>query len=73
MSRSRILRSRLRERVLVTDTAGNTFDGVLYSADSKAIVLKQAEAVGVAEDKTNVGIDNELILLLEKVAWIQRP
>lgn len=71
--RSRVLTSRFRERVLVTTKAGATFDGVLYSADKTAIVLRQASAVGEGEDKTNLPLDGELILLLADVAWLQRP
>lgn len=71
--RSRILTSRLREQVLVTTKTGETFSGVLYSHDDKALVLRQAEAVGAADDKTNVLLDGELIVLMPDVAWIQRP
>lgn len=71
--RSRVLTSRFRERVLVTTKTGATFDGVLYSADKTAIVLRQASAVGEGEDKTNLPLDGELILLLADVAWLQRP
>lgn len=71
--RSRILTSRFRERVLVTVKAGDTFDGVLYSADDKALVLRQAAAVGVGENKTDLPLDGELIVLLADVAFIQRP
>lgn len=71
--RSRILASRLRESVLVTTKTGDTFSGVLYSHDTKALVLKQVQAVGAGDNQTNVPLDGELILLLPDVAWIQRP
>lgn len=73
MSRSRVLSSRFRERVVVTTKSGESFDGVLYSADDKALVLRQAEVVGAGENKTNLPLDGELILLLADVAWLQRP
>ena len=71
--RSRILSSRFRERVLVTLKTGESFDGVLYSADSHALVLRNVEAVGMGERKTNLPVDGEVIVLLPDVAWLQRP
>lgn len=73
MSRSRILSSRFRERVVVTTKAGESFDGILYSADRTALVLRQAAAVGAGENKTNLPLDGELIVLLADVAFLQRP
>lgn len=73
MSRSRVLTSRFRERVLVTTKGGATFDGILFSADKHALVLRHASAVGEGENKTDLPLDGELILLLADVAWLQRP
>lgn len=73
MSRSRVLSSRFRERVVVTTKSGEAFDGILYSADKSALVLRQAAAVGAGENKTNLPLDGELIVLLADVAWLQRP
>lgn len=70
---SRILRSRLREKVLVTTKDGASFSGVLYAADNKALVLRAAEALGAADDRSNVPLDGEVIVLLPDVAFIQRP
>ena len=71
--RSRVLASRLRERVLVTTKRGDTFDGVLYSLDRSALVLRQAVAVGAGENKTDLPLDGELIVLMADVDFIQRP
>ncbi len=71
--RSRVLSSRFRERVVVTTKTGQAVSGILYSADDKAIVLKQASAIGVAEDKSDVDLDGEWIVLTSNVDWIQRP
>lgn len=68
-----MLTSRFRERVLVTTKSGDTFDGVLYSVDNAALVLRQAEAVGAGENKTNLPLDGEIIVLLADVDFIQRP
>lgn len=73
MSRSRVLRSRFRERVIVTTKTGDSFGGILYSADSKALVLRQAEALGAGDRSTDLPLDGELIVLLADVAHIQRP
>jgi len=58
---------------VVTTKSGESFDGILYSADRSALVLRQAAAVGAGENKTDLPLDGELILLLADVAWLQRP
>lgn len=73
MSRSRVISSRLRERVILTLKTGETFSGILFSHDSKALVLRQAEALGAGERGTNLPLDGELIVLLPDVAYIQKP
>jgi small nuclear ribonucleoprotein (snRNP)-like protein len=73
VKRSRVLTSRFRDRVVVTTKDGAAFDGILYSTDHKALVLRQASAVAAADDKSDLPLDGELILLLDDVAWIQRP
>lgn len=71
--RSKIITSRLRERVVVTLKTGETFGGVLYSHDSKALVLRETTALGAGERQTDLALDGELIVLLPDVAYIQRP
>lgn len=73
MIRSRVLRSRLRERFMVTTKDGAAFVGVLYSIDSKALVLREAEAVAAADDKSNVSLDGEVLVFTADVAYMQRP
>lgn len=73
MIRSKVLRSRLREQVLVTTHDGASFSGVLFEADDKALVLRNAEAVGAGENKTNLPLDGEILVLMWDVAYIQRP
>lgn len=73
MTRSRVLNSRLRERVIVTCKSGDTFSGVLFSHDSKALVLREAEALGAGENRANLPLDGELIVLLPDVAYLQKP
>lgn len=71
--RSRVLSSRFREPVIVTTKTGDAFGGVLYSADSKALVLRDARAIGAGDRSTDLPLDGELLILLPDVAWIQRP
>lgn len=73
MRRSRIFQSRLRERVIVTTKEAGAFAGLLYSEDGKALVLRDTQAIGAGEDRTDVPIDGELIVLLADVAYVQRP
>ena len=73
MSRSKVLRSRLRERVIVTQKTGESFGGILYSTDDKALVLRDAAALGVGERATDLPLDGEIIVFLPDVAYIQRP
>lgn len=58
---------------MVTTKSGESFVGILYSFDKAAVVLRQAEAVGAADDKTNLPLDGEVILLLPDIDFMQRP
>lgn len=73
MTWSRVLKSRLRDRVLVTTKDGPTFDGVLFEADGNVLVLREASAVAAGENKTNLPLDGEIVLMMWDVAYIQRP
>jgi len=71
--RSRVLRSRIHEQFLVTTKDGAAFSGILYTADEKMLVLRNAEAVGAGENKTNLPLDGEIIIIMSDVAYLQRP
>lgn len=73
MSRSRVLSSRLRERVIVTTKTGRSFVGILFSMDDKALVLRDTAAIGVGDNQTDLPLDGELIVLLPDVDYIQKP
>jgi small nuclear ribonucleoprotein (snRNP)-like protein len=70
---SLVLKNRWRDKVLVTCKSGDTFSGVLWSSDSKALVLRSAEAIGAGENRSNLSLDGEVIILFPDVAFIQRP
>lgn len=71
--KSRVLSSRFREPVIVTTKSGEAFSGVLYSADDRALVLRDSKAIGAGERSTDLPLDGELLVLLPDVAYIQRP
>jgi small nuclear ribonucleoprotein (snRNP)-like protein len=71
--RSKVLRSRMRSQVFVTTHEGATFSGVLWEADDKVLVLRNAEALKAGPDATNLPLDGEVVLLMFDVAFIQRP
>ena len=73
MRGSRLFRSRLHDQVLVTLKDGSAFSGVLFDEDGKAVVIRNAEAVGAGENKANLPVDGEVLVLLADVAFIQRP
>jgi small nuclear ribonucleoprotein (snRNP)-like protein len=72
VTRSRVLSSRLRERVIVTTKTGHAFAGVLFCIDKSALVLREAQAIGAGENQTDLPLDGEQIVLLDNVDYLQR-
>lgn len=71
--RRSVLEQRLRSRVIVTLHSGEAFEGVLFEADERVWVLREASAIGVGEKNANVAVDGEVVILAENVAYAQRP
>ncbi len=69
----KLLRLHLRHRAIVTLKTGDSFSGVLFDADSEAIILREAEALGAGEKRTNLAVDGEVLILREDLAYIQLP
>lgn len=69
----RLIRDRLRHRVVITLKDGQAFDGVLYAADSEAVVLRNAEGVAMGEKRTNLPVDGEVLILRADIAYLQVP
>lgn len=69
----KLLRLRLRHRAIVTLKTGDAFSGVLYDADSEALILREAEALGAGEKRTNLVVDGEVLILRHDVAYVQLP
>lgn len=73
MRPSRILRERLRRRVIVTLHTGEAFAGLLFEADAQVWVLREAQALGVGENRSNLVVDGELLVLAVDIAYVQLP
>lgn len=69
-SRDRLMRSRVRDRVVVTLKTGGAFRGVLFDVDARSLVLRDAEAV--APSDRPVPVDGELLVARTDVAYFQR-
>lgn len=68
----RLIRERLREDVVVTMKSGEAFRGVLYAADGRSFVLRDAKALTDMSARP-VGVDGELILARDQIDYFQRP
>lgn len=66
-----LLRNRLRHRVVVTLKSGSAFKGVLYEADSEALVLREAEQIN--DSRGPVPVDGELVVLRADLDYLQVP
>jgi small nuclear ribonucleoprotein (snRNP)-like protein len=70
----RLIREHLRKRVIVTLKSGEAFGGVLFSADSEALVLREAVLLEVnGTDRAAQPVDGELLVLRADVAYLQFP
>jgi small nuclear ribonucleoprotein (snRNP)-like protein len=68
----RLMRGRERHEVVVTMRSGATYKGVLFEADSRSLVLRNAEAWGHNGDG-RTAVDGELLLARADVEFLQRP
>lgn len=71
MKARRLIRDLERRRVMVTTTASETFEGILFDADDGHLVL--VDAAQLTETGDRVGIDGQLWLPTDRVAYLQRP
>lgn len=72
-SRHGLLVAQRRRRVLVTLKTGQSFAGVLIEADGTALLLQQAEALGMGDRGGNVVVDGSVLILTGDVAFVQLP
>lgn len=67
------VRARICRRVVVSLKSGEAFSGVLFEADGGALVLRDAAAIAVGENRADLPLDGELLVLAADVAYIQVP
>lgn len=67
----RLVRERLRDDVVVTMKNGEAFRGVLYAADGRSFVLRDAKVLN--DTARVVAVDGELILARDQMDYFQRP
>lgn len=72
-ARPRVVASRLRHRVVVTLKDGASFAGLLWEADQRVWVLRQAEALAAGDRNTDVPVDGEILLMIAEFAYVQKP
>lgn len=70
MRPDRLLRSRLHEVFIVTLDDATAFRGLLYAADDRSLVLRDAQLVS-GDGPTPV--DGEVVLPRARVLYLQRP
>jgi hypothetical protein len=68
-----VVRSRLRQPIVVTLKSGGAFQGVLLSADRHAWVLRNAIALAAGDGGVNVIVDGEVLILTADIAYAQKP
>ena len=68
--RDRLLRQVHLQRIVVTLTSGETFDGLLADADDNSVRLVDVFAV---DEKSRVSVDGEMYLPRANVSYMQNP
>lgn len=70
----RLIREHTRRKVIVTLKTGEGFGGVLFSADSEAVILREAVLLDAGgTDRVPTPIDGELLVLRPDIAYLQFP
>lgn len=73
-ARGHTVQTRMRSKVVVTLKSGDTFGGVLWEHDHRAMVLRGAYLIGGAVERgENLPVDGELLLYVTDVAYWQKP
>lgn len=70
--RPRIHRLRFKSSVIVTLQSGATFEGVLFDFDRHALVLRDAKLLSAGQ-RAPVAVDGEVVLLRDRVEYMQKP
>ena len=67
---SRLLRSRLRHRAIVTLKDGTAFSGVLFESDREVFVLRNAELLEAGPKREPVPVDGEVLILRADLLYL---
>lgn len=67
----RLISERRAIRVVVTQTDGESFVGLIADWDTGWLLLREVESLG--PQGSRIGVDGELLLPRDRVAYIQRP
>ena len=68
--RDRLLRQVHLQRIVITMTTGETFDGLLSDADDNSVRIVDVFAV---DEKNRVSVDGEMYLPRANVSYMQNP
>lgn len=67
------LAARVCQQVIVTLKSQAAFRGVLFEADDRVLVLRNAEVLHAGQQMAPTAVDGELVLLVAEVEFLQRP
>jgi hypothetical protein len=67
----KLIADRLAVRVIVTQTDGQAFAGIIADLDDGWLLLRETEQLG--PQGSRVAVDGELLIPRERIAYIQRP
>lgn len=68
---NRLIADLIAVKVIVTQTDGAAFAGLVADLDKGWLKLREAEQLG--PQGSRVGVDGELLIPRERLAYIQRP
>jgi small nuclear ribonucleoprotein (snRNP)-like protein len=73
-SRDHLLRTRLREEVVVVLRDDSTFQGLLYACDARTVVLRRATLQAPpGSGGAPTPVDGELLVHRSEIHYLQRP
>lgn len=68
---NRLIAERTAVRVVVTQTDGQTFAGLIADLDDRWLLLREVAQMG--PQGSSVAVDGELLLPRDRIAYVQRP
>jgi hypothetical protein len=68
---NQLIAERVAVKVIVTQTDGAAFAGIVADVDQGWLLLREAEQIG--PQGSRVAVDGELLLPRDRVAYIQKP